>query len=123
MGYTTRPGYHRGITGCVVQRYEHNGSAFVSSGTDHRIECPDDVEGLSGTWGDEFVNPNTLYRYDLTFTNSSDTVIIETSVTVRTAPEPGQETKDATLSDLTLSGVDMDPSSRTFIADLFLPRT
>ena len=110
----------RGITGCVVQRYEHNGSEFVSSGTDHRIECPDDVEGLIGTWGDEFVNPNTLYRYDLTFTNSSDTVIIETSVTVRTAPEPGDVSKDATLSDLTLSGVDMDPSSRTFIADLFI---
>ena len=110
----------RGITGCVVQRYEHNGNDFVSSGTDHRIECPDDIEGLSGTWGDD-VEPNTLYRYDLTLTNSSGTAIIETSVTVRTEPEPGQVSTDATLSNLTLSGVDMDPSDRTFVDDRFLP--
>ena len=111
----------RGITRHVLQRYEHNGSEFVSSGTDHRIESPDgDIEGLSATYGDAEVEPNTLYRYDLTFTNSSGTVIIETSVTVRTAPEPGDVSKDASLSDLTLSGVDMDPSDRTFIADLFI---
>ena len=111
----------RGITRHVLQRYEHNGNEFISSGTDHRIESPDgDIEGLSATYGDAEVEPNTLYRYDLTFTNSSDTVIIETSVTVRTAPEPGDVSKDATLSDLTLSGVDMDPSDRTFIADLFI---
>ena len=111
----------RGITGCVVQRYEHNGNEFVSSGSDHRIECPDDIEGLSGTWGDE-VEPNTLYKYELMLTNSSGTAIIETSVTVRTEPEPGQGSTDATLSNLTLSGVDMDPSERAFSAR-FLPNT
>ena len=110
----------RGITRHVLQRYEHNGNEFISSGTDHRIESPDgDIEGLSATFGDTEVEPNTLYRYELTFTNSSGTVIIVTSVTVRTSPEPGQVSTDATLSGLTLSGVDMDPSDRTFISDRF----
>ena len=114
----------RGITGFVLQRYEHNGNEFVSSGTDHRTELSDvDLGGLTSTFGDSEVEPNTLYRYDLTLTNSSGTAIIETSVTVRTDPEPGQVSTDATLSGLTLSGVDMapDPSIRPFTTVEFDP--
>ena len=93
---------HRNITEYVVQRYEHDGSGFVSSGNGEGSRFEGTSEG-----GDSYslrnthVQPDTLYQYVLSLKNDSGTTIIESSTTVRTL------SSDATLSALTLTDIDL----------------
>ena len=92
---------NRSITEYVVQRYEHDGSGFVSSGSGEgsRFEgtiSGGDLHSLRNT----HVQPDTLYQYVLKLNNDSGTTIIESATTVRTL------SSDATLSALTLSDID-----------------
>ena len=95
---------NRGIFGWVIQRYEHDGDSFVSSGPDMRSEYTGskDLGGEGSKLGDTNVEPGVLYKWVIMFTNSQGSTVIETSLTVR-APALSS---DATLSGLTLSGVD-----------------
>ena len=100
---------NRGITGWVLQRYEHDGDEFVSSGSAMRSEVTGskDLGGEGLRVGNSEVEPGALYRWVAQLTNSQGSTVIETSLTVRI---PSDETTgpstDATLSGLTLSGVD-----------------
>ena len=89
---------NRGITRYVVQRYEHDGSGFVSSGSGEgsRFEGTTSGGDLHSQRNTQ-VEPDTLYQYVLALKNDSGTTIIESSSTVRTL------SSDATLSTLTLS--------------------
>ena len=95
---------NRGIFGWVVQRYEHDGDSFVSSGPDMRSEVTGtkDLGGEGFKLGDSNVEPGVLYKWVVMLTNSQGSTVIETSLTVR-APALSS---DATLSRLTLSNVD-----------------
>ena len=95
---------NRGITGWVLQRYEHDGDSFVSSGSDWRSEYSSsgDIGGEGLKVGDTIVEPGALYKWELMLTNSQSSTVIETSLTVRALTL----SSDASLSALTLSGVD-----------------
>ncbi len=114
---------NRGITGTVTQRYKHDGDNFVSAGEDGRYEntSDDDLGGLSLSWTYTEPEPDTLYKWVAKMLNSQSATVIETSLTVRTPPEPGTTTlsSDATLSDLTLSDVDFEATDRTFVGSGF----
>ena len=105
----------RDITKYVVQRYEHDGSGFVSSGSGEgsRFEGTTkggDLHSLRNT----HVQPDTLYQYVLSLNNDSGTTIIESAATVRTL------SSDATLSALTLSDIDFgafDSETTSYSAD------
>ena len=107
---------NRSITKYVVQRYEHDGSVFVSSGGEEgaRFEgttSGGDLNSLLNT----HVQPDTLYQYVLRLNNDSGTTIIESSSTVRTL------SSDATLSALTLSEVDFgtfDAETASYTTDV-----
>ena len=107
---------NRGITKYVVQRYEHDGSGFVSSGSGEgsRFEgttSGGDLNSLRNT----HVQPDTLYQYVLRLNNDSGTTIIESSTTVRTL------SSDATLSALTLSDINFgtfDSETTSYSADV-----
>ena len=94
---------NRGIFGWVIQRYEHDGSSFVSSGSDMRSDHTGtkDLGGEGFKLGDSNVEPGVLYKWVLMLTDSQGSTVIETSLTVR-APALSS---DASLSALTLSGV------------------
>ena len=97
---------NRGITNYLLQRYKHDGNGFVSSGSAGRIEGVA-TGGSSHGWAHITLEPDTLYKYTLMLKNESGTTIIESSVTVRTSPTSGSTlSTDATLSSLTLSGID-----------------
>ena len=113
---------NRGITGYVIQRYEHDGDSFVSAGADGRYERTYDDDSGGGTlYWSQFAEPDTLYKWVVKLLNSQNASVIETSLTVRTPPEPGSTalSSDATLSDLTLSVVDFEVTARAFIAPGF----
>ncbi len=114
---------NRGITGTVTQRYKHDGDNFVSAGEDGRYEntSDDDLGGLNLSWTYTEPEPDTLYKWVAKMLNSQSATVIETSLTVRTPPEPGTTTlsSDATLSDLTLSDVDFEATDRTFVGSGF----
>ena len=100
---------NRGITGWVIQRYEHDGDEFVSSGTDWHSEysSSSDIGGEGLRVGDTEVEPGALYKWVAQLTNSQGSTVIETSLTVRIPSDETTElSSDATLSGLTLSGVD-----------------
>ena len=99
----------RGITSYVLQRYEHDGSGFVSSGSAGRIEG--ETNGGAGHgWALGNLEADTLYKYVLMLKDDLDTTVIESSVTVRTLTTDGPTlSTDATLSSLSLSGVDIEP--------------
>ncbi len=100
---------NRGITGWVLQRYEHDGDEFVSSGSDMRSEVTGskDLGGEGLRVGNSEVEPGALYKWVAQLTNSQSSTVIETSLTVRIPPDETTEpSTDATLSGLTLSGVD-----------------
>ena len=107
---------NRGITKYVVQRYEHDGSGFVSSGSGEgsRFEgttSGGDLNSLRNT----HVQPDTLYQYVLRLNNDSGTTIIESSSTIRTL------SSDATLSALTLSDTEFgtfDSETTSYSADV-----
>ena len=102
---------NRGIFGWVMQRYEHDGDGFVSSGPDMRSEFTGsrDLGGEGFKLGDTNVEPGVLYKWVIMLTNSQGSTVIETSLTERAPALPS----DATLSNLTLSGVDFG----TFASD------
>ena len=114
---------NRGITGVVTQRYEHDGDNFVSAGADGRYEytSDDDLGGLNLSWTYTEPEPDTLYKWVVQLVNSQDATVIETSLEVRTPPEPGSTplSSDATLSDLTLTGVDFEATDRIFVGPGF----
>ena len=99
----------RGITSYVLQRYKHDGGGFVSSGSAGRIE--DETNGGAGHgWALGNLEADTLYKYVLMLKDDLDTTVIEQSVTVRTSTTEGPTlSTDATLSSLSLSGVDIGP--------------
>ena len=96
---------NRGIFGWVIQRYEHDGSTFVSSGPDMRSEHSGtrDLGGEGFKVGDTNVEADVLYKWVLMLTNSQGSTVIESSVTVRSP----SLSSDPSLSDLTLSGIDI----------------
>ena len=100
---------NRGITGWVLQRYEHDGDEFVSSGSTMRSEVTGskDLGGESLRVGNSEVEPGALYKWVAQLTNSQGSTVIETSLTVRIPSDETTElSTDATLSGLTLTGVD-----------------
>ena len=97
---------NRGITGYVLERYDHDGTEFVSS--DWRVSGTV-AGGDSATESSADLTSDTLYRYDLVLTSSAGTIIIEKSVEVRTREADATAlSADATLSALSLSGVELD---------------
>ena len=113
-----------GITHEVLQRCEQDGEEFVSSGSDWRFESdlyfPATGAGANVMWGDDSVEPDTLYKYTLLLRDESDSIVIEQAVTVHTPPLPdGTGATDATLSALTLSSVEFGPTEKAFIAGPF----
>ena len=109
---------NRGITGHVAQRYKHDGDDFVSAGADGRYEIlhNSDIGGYNSSWTFTEPEPDTLYKWVVQLVNSQNATVIETSLSVRTPPEPGSTplSSDATLSDLTLSGIDFDATDFPF---------
>ena len=100
---------NRGITGWVLQRYEHDGDEFVSSGSTMRSEVTGskDLGGEGLRVGNSEVEPGALYKWVAQLTNSQGSTVIETSLTVRIPSDETTElSTDATLSGLTLSEVD-----------------
>ena len=96
---------NRGITDYVLQRYDHNGSEFVLGRT-----IDGQVSGGGGVaWAHISLTPDTQYKYVLYLRDDQNTTVIEASVTVRTLTTGGSSTvsNDATLSGLTLSGLDI----------------
>ena len=73
--------------------------------------------GAGHSWSHITVEPDTQYRYVLMLKDDSGATIIETSVSVRTLPTPidtpptpdPSPSTDATLSSLSLSGIDIGP--------------
>ena len=116
---------NRGIIGVVTQRYEHDGDSFVSAGVDGRYQksFDDDLGGDSLSWSFVEADPDSLYKWVVTMLNSQNATVIETSLEVRTPPEPGSTvlSSDATLSNLTLSGIDIEAEDRTFVGPGFHP--
>ena len=98
----------RGITSYVLQRYEHNGTEYVSSGSAGRFDG--DAPGGSGAaFSNGNLDPGTLYKYTLKLRDNLNTTVIESSVTARTLTSSGMNASstDATLSALTLSSIDI----------------
>ena len=114
---------NRGITGVVTQRFKHDGSSFVSAGADGRYQesFDEDLGGLSLSWS--YIEPeqDTLYKWVVKMLNSQNSTVIETSLEVHIPRDPRTATtsSDATLSNLTLSGVDFEARDRTFVSEGF----
>ena len=106
----------RELSSYVVQKYRHDGTEYVSSGSDEDPRTSGTTEGgNSHTWSNSDVEPDTLYLYGLALKNSEGTTIIEVSVTVRTL------SSDATLGTLSISDVDIgefDPDTTSYSADV-----
>ena len=99
---------NRGITGYVLERYDHNGTEFVSS--DWSVSGTV-AGGSSATESSTGLTSDTLYRYDLALKSDAGTIIIEKSLEVRTLTAGATAlSSDATLSALSLSSVVLDPA-------------
>ena len=112
IGLAWETPYNRGITNYVLHRYEHNGTEFVSS----QLSEDGNVSGGGGaTLASQSLTPDTLYRYDLTLRDDSDFVIIQEFLQVRTraTSAPPEQSDDASLSKLALSGVEFDTQFST----------
>ena len=98
---------NRDITRYVVQRYEHSGDGFVSSGSGEGSRFTGTTKGGdSHSLRNTHVEPDTLHQYVLELKDDGDTTIIESSATVRTL------SSDAALSALSLSGIDFGTFDR-----------
>ncbi len=85
IGVAWETPHNRGITSFVLQRYEHNGTEFVSSGSGwsgRRTGSTDGGYGHGHTFGS--LSSDTLNKFALTLSNQSGATVIEESVTVRT---------------------------------------
>ena len=102
---------NRGITGYVLERYDHDGTEFVSS--DWSVSGTV-AGGSSATRSSTGLTSDKLYRYDLALKSDAGTVIIEKSLEVRT-PAAGAValSTDTTLSALSLSSVVLGPAFRS----------
>ena len=102
----------RNITGYVVQRYEHDGAEFVSSGSQEGARFTGTTAGGEDhSLRNTNIEPGELYQYLLSLNDEAGTAIIDSSAIVRTL------SSDATLSALVLSDVDMgalDPSTTAY---------
>ena len=112
---------NRGISSYVLQRYHHDGNEFVSPGSAGSIGG--ETNGGAGhSWGLGSLDPDTLYKYTLMLKNELGTTVIEKSITVRTSPTSGATlSTDATLSSLSLSGIDFgtfSPSIANYTASV-----
>ncbi|MCY4583530.1 MAG: cadherin-like beta sandwich domain-containing protein [Chloroflexi bacterium] len=111
---------NRGIIRLEVQRYEHNGTEFVSSGPVDRINrtFSRDLGGaytFLGTGFGQSPTPGALYKYVVTLKDSEGSTVIEESITLRVpsfgrsiyehADSTASQQADASLSALTLGGV------------------
>ena len=103
---------NRGITNFVLERYDHNGTEFVLG---------DDKNGTNSggsgwIWAYTALTPDTRYKYVLYLKDAQNTTVIKKTVTVRTLTAGGSSTvsNDATLSGLTLSGIDFGSFSSGF---------
>ena len=117
---------NRGITAYEVQRYEHDGAEFVSSGSADRVvgtgsglrRGVDDYGGSVtnfGTSWDSVPTKGALYKYVVTLKNSDSSTVIEESIELRVPsfPGPGRAGSDTTeaaqadaaLTALALSGM------------------
>ena len=107
----------RGISKYTVNGYEHNGSQFVSSPS---LDVEDTASGGYSAGYHYFnLTPDTLYKFTLSLRDDADTVIISSSLTVRTLTAPNYS--DATLSGLTLEDVDFgtfDPATTSYSASV-----
>ena len=92
----------RGITTHELQRYYHDGTEYVPTGSDGP-SSGETTPGNEYTVTSAYADPVTHYKFVLTLKNDSDTAVIVASVTATTLPEPD---RDATLSNFTLSGID-----------------
>ena len=99
--------HNRGITGYVLERYDHDGTEFISS----EWSVSGTVRGGSSvTESTTGLTSDTLYRYDLALKSDTGTIIIDKSLEVRTlAAGATALSSDASLSALSLSGVELDP--------------
>ena len=90
---------NRGITGWVLQRYEHDGDEFVSSGSTMRSEFTGskDLGGEGLRVGNSVVEPGALYKWVAQLTNSQGSTVIATSLTVR-IPSTDDENLKPTIS-------------------------
>ena len=97
----------RGITNYVLQPYEHDGNEFVSSGAGGRFEG--ETNGGAGyALSNGKLESDRQYKYVLLLKNDAGTTVIEKSVEGRTQSTSGPTAStDATLSGLSLSGVDI----------------
>ncbi len=92
----------RSITRHEMQQFYHDGTEYVIFGTG--TPYADASTGGSGySLSYSNTGPDTLYKFVLTLKNASDATVIISSLTVRTPPPPD---RDATLSNLVLSGID-----------------
>ena len=99
--------HNRGITGYVLNRYDHDGTEFIVSDWSTTGNAS---EGSSSTEYSTGLTSDSRYRYGLALKSDSGTVIIEKSLEVRTrASGTTALSSDATLSALSLSGVELDP--------------
>ena len=111
---------NRGITGYVLERYDHDGTEFITS--DWSVSSSI-AGGASVTESGANLTDNSLYRYDLALKSDDGTVIIEKSLEVRTLTADATPLSvDTALSALSLSGVDLDPgfvsSTRRYIGSV-----
>ena len=112
---------NRGITTWESERYHHNGTEFVESGVDgipNQSASPGAYTTVgTGLGTGSSPTRGALYKYTVTFKNSEGATVIEESMTVRVpsfgrsifdrlrAQSPESQQADASLSDLTLSGI------------------
>ena len=114
---------NRNITSFALQRYEHDGVEFISSGPywdGHRAGYTSGGYSHGHSFGS--MEPDTLHKFTLTLSDDSGATVMEDSVTARTLPTPNVPlSADSTLSGLTLSGVDFgtfDPTVTDYTAQV-----
>ena len=109
----------QGITNYSLQRYKHDGTDFVSEGSDGYIDG--ETNGGTGhSFSDGALEADTRYKYTLKLKISGGDTIREASATGRTLPVQPPASSDATLSSLSLSGISIsfDPDTTDYVVDV-----
>ena len=98
---------NRGITRYLLERYDHDGSEFSLSDWSTSGSV---IAGGSANETGTSLNADSMYRYALSLNSDDGTVVIEKTLQVRTlVPGATPLSSDATLSVLTISGLQLDP--------------